>query len=203
MTEALMIASNGYAQEARIPGTVGFPLPGVTLRVVGAAHDDVATGEVGEIAIKGPNVCRGYWRRPEANADSFTAQGDFLTGDTGFVDSEGRLTIAGRSKDLIILGGFNVYPAELEMILAEVPGVLDVAVFGVPHPDFGEAVVAAITRDGTAFDRTAMEAVIAARFARFKQPKAIHVLDEFPRNAMGKIVKARLREIYADSFGAG
>jgi len=147
-------------------------------------------------------VCRGYWRRAEATAESFGSDGYFLTGDTGFKDREGRVTISGRSKDLIISGGYNVYPAEIEMILAEVPGVQDVAVFGVPHPDFGEAVLAAVTLDGGAFDITAMEALIVARFARFKQPKAVHVLDEFPRNAMGKILKARLRETYADSFKA-
>ena len=202
MTEAVMITSNPYAQTDRIPGTAGFPLPGVSVRVVDAAHGELPVGDVGEIEISGPNVCRGYWRRPEATADSFHADGYFLTGDTGFKDSEGRVTISGRSKDLIISGGYNVYPAEIEMILAEVTGVQDVAVFGVPHPDFGEAVMAAVTLDGGAFDMTAMQAVIAARFARFKQPKAVHVLDEFPRNAMGKILKSRLRETYADSFQA-
>jgi len=200
MTEAVMITSNPYEQAGRIPGTVGFPLPGVSLRVIDGARAEVPTGEVGEIEIKGPNVCRGYWRRPEATAESFHADGYFLTGDTGFKDSEGRVTISGRSKDLIISGGYNVYPAEIEMILAEVSGVQDVAVFGVPHPDFGEAVMAAVTLDGGAFDMGAMEALIASRFARFKQPKAVHVLDEFPRNAMGKILKAKLRETYADSF---
>ena len=200
MTEAVMITSNPYEQAGRIPGTVGFPLPGVSLRVIDGARAEVPTGEVGEIEIKGPNVCRGYWRRPEATAESFHADGYFLTGDTGFKDSEGRVTISGRSKDLIISGGYNVYPAEIEMILAEVSGVQDVAVFGVPHPDFGEAVMAAVTLDGGAFDMGAMEALIASRFARFNQPKAVHVLDEFPRNAMGKILKAKLRETYAGSF---
>lgn len=200
MTEALMITSNPYEQGGRIAGTVGYPLPGVSLRVVGAGRTELAPGEIGEIEIKGPNLCRGYWRRPEATAESFLADGYFLTGDTGFKDAEGRVTISGRSKDLIISGGYNVYPAEIEVLLAEVAGVQDVAVFGVPHPDFGEAVMAAITLDGSAFDRSAIEAVIAERLARFKQPKAVHVLDEFPRNAMGKIVKAKLREMYAATF---
>lgn len=200
MTEALMITSNPYEQAGRIPGTVGFPLPGVSLRVVGDGRKELPAGDVGEIEISGPNLCAGYWRRPEATAESFHADGYFLTGDTGFKDSEGRVTISGRSKDLIISGGYNVYPAEIEMILAEVPGVQDVAVFGVPHPDFGEAVMAAVTLDGSGFDMAAMQAVIAERFARFKQPKAVHVLEEFPRNAMGKILKAKLRETYAASF---
>ena len=202
MTEALMITSNPYAPAARRPGTVGYPLPGVALRVVDAARADLPPGEVGEILISGPNVCHGYWRRAEATAESFGADGFFQTGDTGFKDADGRVTIAGRSKDLIISGGFNVYPAEIEMLLADVAGVADVAVIGVPHPDFGEAVVAAITLDGTSFDVADFQAVITTHLARFKQPKAVHVLEDFPRNAMGKIVKTRLREIYAGQFTA-
>jgi malonyl-CoA/methylmalonyl-CoA synthetase len=201
MTEALMIASNPYEQAGRIPGTVGYPLPGVEIRVVGAA-EAMPAGEVGEIEMRGPNLCRGYWRRPEATAESFLADGFFHTGDTGHLDGEGRLTIVGRSKDLIISGGFNVYPAEVEMLLAEVGGIRDIAVFGVPHPDFGEAVVAAVTVDADIFSLTALEAEAATRLARFKQPKAVHILDEFPRNAMGKILKNELRARYADSFTA-
>ncbi|MFM7027161.1 MAG: AMP-binding protein [Chakrabartia sp.] len=200
MTETVMITSNPYAQAGRLPGTVGFPLPGVSVRVVDGDRRDMATGEVGEIEMKGPNLCAGYWRRPEATAESFYEDGYFRTGDTGFLDAEGRLTIAGRSKDLIISGGYNVYPAEIEMLLAEVPGVQDVAVFGVPHPDFGEAVMAAITTTGDAFDMAAMDALIAERLAKFKRPKAVHVLDAFPRNAMGKILKQDLRDRYRDSF---
>jgi len=202
MTEAVMITSNGYDRAERVPGTVGFPLPGVSLRVVDADRGELAAGDIGEIEISGPNLCRGYWRRPEATAESFHTDGFFRTGDTGFKDAVGRVTIAGRSKDLIISGGYNVYPAEIEMLIAEAPGVREVAVFGGPHPDFGEAVMAAITLDGGAFDMAVVEAMIAERLARFKQPKAVHVLDEFPRNAMGKIVKARLREDYAGSFAA-
>lgn len=202
MTEALMITSNPYEQAGRIAGTVGYPLPGVSLRVVDADGKPMPAGEVGEIEIKGPNLCSGYWRRPEATAESFDAEGYFRTGDTGRNDADGRVTIAGRSKDLIISGGFNVYPAEVEMLLAEVDGVVDVAVFGVPHPDFGEAVVAAVTVDRPDFDPSALEAEATGKLARFKQPKAIHVLPEFPRNAMGKILKSELRARYAQSFAS-
>ncbi|MBB4632598.1 AMP-binding protein [Sphingosinicella soli] len=202
MTEALMITSNRYEQEGRIAGTVGFPLPGVSLDIVDADRRALPPGEVGEIEIKGPNLCAGYWRRPEATAESFHPDGFFRTGDTGFKDSEGRVSIAGRSKDLIISGGFNVYPAEVEIALAEVEGVVDVAVFGVPHPDFGEAVVAAVIVDREDFDVTKLETAAGAGLARFKQPKAIHVLAELPRNAMGKIMKSELRKRYAGTFTA-
>lgn len=200
MTEAVMITSNPYEQAGRMPGTVGFPLPGVELRVVGSGGQELPAGEVGEIEIRGPNLCKGYWRRPEATAESFHTDGFFCTGDTGFKDAEGRVTIAGRSKDLIISGGFNVYPAEVEMLLAEVPGVKDIAIIGVPHPDFGEAVVAVITVEQGVFSMDALEQAAHEKLARFKQPKAVHVLDEFPRNAMGKILKNVLRERYARSF---
>ena len=200
MTETVMITSNPYDQAGRIPGTVGFPLPGVSVRVVDAERRDMPTGEVGEIEMKGPNQCAGYWRRPEATAECFFADGYFRTGDTGFLDDKGRLTISGRSKDLIISGGYNVYPAEIEMLLADVAGVQDVAVFGVPHPDFGEAVMAAITTSGPELDMAAMQALITGRLAKFKQPKAVEVLDAFPRNAMGKILKQELRDRYRDTF---
>lgn len=200
MTEALMITSNPYEPKARIAGTVGFPLPGVALKVIDGEGRECAAGTVGDIVIRGPNVCHGYWQRPEATAESFDHQGFFRTGDTGMLDVEGRLTIAGRSKDLIISGGFNVYPAEIEMVLGDVPGVADIAVIGVPHPDFGEAVVAVVLAEPAGFDRAAFDAVITARLARFKQPKAVFVRETFPRNAMGKILKAELRRDYADTF---
>ncbi len=200
MTETVMITSNAYAQAGRLPGTVGFALPGVSVRVVDGDRAAMPLGEVGEIEMKGPNLCAGYWRRPEATAESFYPDGYFRTGDTGFLDAEGRLTIAGRSKDLIISGGYNVYPAEIEMLLAEAPGVQDVAVFGVPHPDFGEAVMAAITITGADYDAGAMQKLIAERMAKFKQPKQVHVLEAFPRNAMGKILKQDLRERYRGVF---
>lgn len=200
MTETVMITSNPYTQEGRMPGTVGFALPGVSVRVVGGDRAPMPVGEVGEIEMKGPNLCAGYWRRPEATAECFYPDGYFRTGDTGFLDVDGRLTIAGRSKDLIISGGYNVYPAEIEMLLAEVRGVQDVAVFGVPHPDFGEAVMAAITVTGSDFDMTAMQTLIVERMAKFKQPKQVHVLDVFPRNAMGKILKQDLRDQFRSAF---
>ena len=202
MTETVMITSNPYDQQGRVPGSVGYPLAGVSVRIVDGQARDLPAGEVGEIEIKGPNLCAGYWRRPEATAEAFLPDGFFRTGDTGFKDETGRITIAGRSKDLIISGGYNVYPAEIEMLLADAPGVQDVAVFGVPHPDFGEAVMAAVTTSGDAFDMAALQALVADRLARFKQPKAIHVLAEFPRNAMGKILKNELRDRYRDSFPA-
>ena len=202
MTETVMITSNAYEQDGRVPGTVGFPLPGVSVRIVDGVRGELPPGEIGEIELAGPNLCAGYWRRPEATAESFHADGFFRTGDTGFKDRSGRISITGRSKDLIISGGFNVYPAEIEMMLAEVPGVVDVAVFGVPHPDFGEAVVAAITTEADRFDMAAMQAMIADKLARFKQPKAVQVLDEFPRNAMGKILKNELRDTNRAMFAA-
>jgi malonyl-CoA/methylmalonyl-CoA synthetase len=202
MTETVMITSNPYAPEGRIPGTVGYPLPGVSLRVVGGgeARGTLPAGEIGEIEMKGPNLCAGYWRRPEATAEAFGPDGFFATGDTGYQDADGRVTISGRSKDLIISGGFNIYPAELEILFAEIEGVSDVAIIGVPHPDFGEAVVAVVTSDRADFDPSAITAVAQERLARFKQPKAVHVLPEFPRNAMGKVLKSDLRKRFADSF---
>ena len=203
MTEAVMITSNRYEQDGRIPGTVGYPLPGVELRVVGGeARAELPPGEVGEIEIRGPNLCAGYWRRPEATAEAIGPDGFFVTGDTGFRDASGRVTIAGRSKDLIISGGFNIYPAELEMVLAEVAGVTDVAIIGVPHPDFGEAVVAVVTSDRPDMDPALIAAVAAEKLARFKQPKAIRLVAEFPRNAMGKVLKAELRKQFAGLFAA-
>ncbi len=203
MTEAVMITSNRYEQDGRIAGTVGYPLPGVELRVVGGeGRSELPPGEVGEIEMRGPNLCAGYWRRPEATAESIGPDGFFVTGDTGFRDATGRLTIAGRSKDLIISGGFNIYPAELEMVLAEVKGVTDVAIIGVPHPDFGEAVVALVTTDRPDLDPGLIEAVAAEKLARFKRPKAIRIVVEFPRNAMGKVLKAELRKQFAGLFTA-
>jgi malonyl-CoA/methylmalonyl-CoA synthetase len=202
MTEAVMITSNPYDPAGRIPGTVGYPLPGVSLRVVGGeGRGELPAGEVGEIEIKGPNLCAGYWRRPEATAEAFGPDGFFVTGDTGFKGTDGRVTIAGRSKDLIISGGFNIYPAELEILLSDIPGVTEVAIIGVPHPDFGEAVVAVVTAEEPGFDTAIIEAVAQEKLARFKQPKAIHLVPEFPRNAMGKVLKAELRQRYAESFG--
>jgi malonyl-CoA/methylmalonyl-CoA synthetase len=204
MTETVMITSNPYAPEGRIPGTVGYPLPGVSLRIVGGeARGTLPAGEIGEIEMTGPNLCAGYWRRPEATAEAFGSDGFFATGDTGHQDADGRVTISGRSKDLIISGGFNIYPAELEILFAEIEGVADVAIIGVPHPDFGEAVVAVISANCPNFDPAKVALVAQERLARFKQPKAVHVLAEFPRNAMGKVLKSELRKRFAGSFAKG
>jgi malonyl-CoA/methylmalonyl-CoA synthetase len=189
MTETGMIASNPYDGE-RIAGTVGFALPGVDVRIAGS----------GVIEVKGPNVFRGYWRMPEKTAEDFTADGYFITGDVGTMDARGRLAIVGRAKDVIISGGFNIYPKEIEGELDAIDGVVESAVIGVPHADFGEAVVAVVTARKKLPPEREMIAGLATRLARFKVPKRIHVVDELPRNAMGKVQKAELRRRYAGSF---
>jgi malonyl-CoA/methylmalonyl-CoA synthetase len=189
MTETGMIASNPYEGE-RVAGTVGFALPGVAVRIAGS----------GVIEVKGPNVFKGYWRMPQKTAEDFTPDGYFVTGDVGTMDHNGRLTIAGRAKDLIISGGLNVYPKEIEAEIDAIDGVIESAVIGVPHPDFGEAVIAVITARKRLPAERDMIAALATRLARFKVPKRIHVVDELPRNAMGKVQKAELRKRYAGSF---
>lgn len=202
MTETNMNTSNPY-DGARRPGTVGFPLPGVGLRVVDARTGrELPDGEVGIIEIKGPNVFLGYWRMPEKTAQEFRADGYFITGDMGRVDEDGYVSIVGRSKDLIISGGFNVYPAEVEALLDELPGVAESAVIGVPHPDFGEAVVAVLApKPGAELSQDAVQASLNDRLAKFKQPKKVHVLEALPRNTMGKIQKNVLRERFSGDFG--
>jgi len=205
MSETLMLTSNPYRpQSARRGGTVGLPLPGVGVRV----HDDkgrpLPAGETGGIEVQGPNVFKGYWRMPEKTADEFTPDRWFKTGDVGRFDADGYLSIVGRSKDLIISGGFNVYPAEVEGYLNELPGVAESAVFGVPHPDFGEAVAAVVVpRPGTVPDPAAAIAALKSRIANFKVPKQVFVVAELPRNAMGKVQKNRLGEQYRGVFTAG
>ncbi|MCX2723521.1 AMP-binding protein [Roseibium salinum] len=195
------LASNPYDGERR-PGTVGFALPGVGLRIVDSRTGrEVPRGEVGIIEVKGSNVFQGYWRMPEKTAQEFRVDGYFITGDMGRVDEDGYVSIVGRSKDLIISGGFNVYPAEVEALLDEVPGVAESAVIGVPHADFGEAVVAVLAaKPGAAIDEETVQASLADRLARFKQPKKVHVLDTLPRNAMGKIQKNVLRDQFKHDF---
>jgi malonyl-CoA/methylmalonyl-CoA synthetase len=197
MSETAMLTSNPYEPKdgERRGGTVGFPLPGVGLRVVGSDGAELARGEVGAIEVRGPNVFAGYWRMPEKTREEFSADGWFRTGDVGVVDERGYVTIVGRSKDLIISGGYNVYPAEIEGVLNELPGVAESAVIGVPHPDFGEAVVAVLVgRAGASVDADACTRVLKARIANFKVPKAIFVAPELPRNAMGKVQKNVLRD---------
>ncbi len=186
MSEAIIITSNPLDGD-RLPGTVGFPLPQVSLRV--------PEPQPGVIEIKGPSVFAGYWRMPEKTAEDFTADGYFITGDLGLQDAEGRVSIVGRQKDLIISGGYNVYPKEIELVLDGVEGVTESAVIGVPHRDFGEAVVAVI--DGTG-DEAAILAAAREQLAGFKVPKRIVFVEALPRNAMGKVQKAQLRETYAD-----
>lgn len=202
MTETNMNTSNPYDGDRR-PGTVGFALPGVGLRIVDAKTGrEVPVGEVGIIEVKGPNVFQGYWRMPEKTAQEFRADGYFITGDMGRVDEDGYISIVGRSKDLIISGGFNVYPAEVETVLDEIEGVAESAIIGVPHPDFGEAVVAVIApREGAQLELEAITASVSGRLAKFKQPKKVHLEEALPRNAMGKIQKNVLRDRYKNDFG--
>ena len=199
MTETNMNTSNPYEGERRA-GTVGFPLPGVELRVMSDGRE-VAAGEVGVIEVRGPNVFKGYWQMPEKTAEELRTDGFFITGDLGKVDADGYVHIVGRQKDLVITGGYNVYPKEVELLLDEVPDVLESAVIGVPHPDFGEAVFAVlVARKGSALDGEAALAAIRDRLARYKQPKAAVVVDSLPRNTMGKVQKNILRDTYKDWF---
>jgi malonyl-CoA/methylmalonyl-CoA synthetase len=187
MSEAAIITSNPLRGE-RLAGSVGFPLPGVDLRIGEAA---------GLVEIRGPSVTAGYWRNPEKTAQAFTADGWFITGDVGRLDETGRLWLSGRSSDLIISGGLNVYPKEIELVLDELAGVVESAVIGAPHPDFGEAVVAVIAGAG---EEAALIAETRERLAAFKVPKRVFFVDHLPRNAMGKVEKKTLRERYADTF---
>ena len=201
MSETLMLTSNPCKPEdgERVGGTVGPALPGVGLRILRDDGEACAVDEIGHVLVRGPNVFSGYWQMPEKTAEEFTADGWFKTGDVGRVDDKGYLTLIGRSKDLIISGGFNVYPAEVEGFLNELPGVGESAVIGVPHPDFGEAVVAVITPAGQP-DPEALIRELKGRIAGFKVPKRVIVVAELPRNAMGKVQKKLLREQYAGLF---
>jgi malonyl-CoA/methylmalonyl-CoA synthetase len=202
MSETIMLTSNPYRPEdARHGGTVGFPLPGVGLRVHDERGAPVRNGEIGGIEVKGPNVFKGYWRMPEKTADEFTTDLWFKTGDVGLIDADGYVHIVGRSKDLIISGGYNVYPAEIEGVINDLPGVAESAVVGVPHADFGEAVVAVVVpRPGAALDGAAIARELKSRIANFKVPKQVFVVDELPRNAMGKVQKNLLREQHRGLF---
>ena len=201
MTETNMNTSNPYDGDRRA-GTVGFPLPGVELKVTdpetGAA---LPQGEVGVIEVRGPNVFKGYWRMPEKTKEELREDGFFITGDLGLVDDRGYVQIVGRGKDLIISGGYNIYPKEVELALDEQPGVLESAVVAAPHPDFGESPVGVLVAEpGVTLDLDAIAAAIGETLARFKQPKKLVVLDELPRNTMGKVQKNVLRDQFADLF---
>jgi len=202
MTETNMNTSNPYDGDRRA-GTVGFPLPGVSIRIadpeIGAPLPD---GEVGVIEIAGPNVFKGYWRMPEKTAEEFRDL-HFISGDLGFVDERGYISIVGRAKDVIIAGGYNIYPAEVEAALDELSEVHESAVIGAPHPDLGEGVVAVIVpRDPTFADDESLIAALADRLARFKQPRKLVIVPELPKNTMGKVQKAVLRERFRDAFTA-
>ncbi|MGL4441676.1 MAG: malonate--CoA ligase [Bosea sp. (in: a-proteobacteria)] len=202
MTETNMNTSNPYDGD-RVAGTVGFPLPGVAARVTNPETGErLPTGEIGMIEVKGPNVFKGYWRNPEKTAAEFRADGFFITGDLGKIDGRGYVHIVGRGKDLIITGGYNVYPKEVESEIDALPGVVECAVIGLAHKDFGEAVAAVVVRaKGSALDEAAIVKALEGRLAKFKQPKRVFVIDDLPRNTMGKVQKNVLREMYAGTFG--
>ena len=200
MTETNMNTSNPYHGD-RVPGTVGLPLPGVELRIADPASGTaLPPGEVGVIEVRGPNVFAGYWQLPDKTAEDLRADGWFITGDMGVIDERGYVAIVGREKDLIICGGFNVYPAEVEALLDAVPGIGESAVIGVPHPDLGEGVVAVVQAHDPALTEAGVIAAIAPDLARFKQPRRVIFVPELPRNTMGKIQKKALRDLYAGLF---
>jgi malonyl-CoA/methylmalonyl-CoA synthetase len=201
MTETNMNTSNPYDGDRRA-GTVGFPLPDVELKITDPASGaTLRQGEIGQIEVRGPNVFKGYWQMPEKTAAELREDGFFITGDLGRIDADGYVHIVGRNKDLIISGGYNIYPKEIELLLDDQPGVLETAVIGVPHPDFGETVLALIVpRPGEAPDLDAIAYTAAGSLARFKHPRKYIVIDALPRNTMGKVQKNVLRDRYADLF---
>lgn len=200
MTETGIITSNPIDGE-RVAGTVGFATPGFDVRVSLDDGSVAAPGETGVVEIKGPGLFNGYWQMPEKTASEFRPDGFFITGDVGQLDEEGRLTLEGRSSDMIISGGLNVYPKEVEVALDELPGIVESAVVGLPHPDFGEVVAAfVVLEDNVTFGKDEADAALSAELARFKLPKAVVTLDELPRNTMAKVQKKQLRVDYADLF---
>jgi malonyl-CoA/methylmalonyl-CoA synthetase len=201
MTETNMNTSNPYQGERRA-GTVGFPLPGVELKITSPdTGETLPQGEIGQIEVRGPNVFKGYWQMPEKTREELREDGFFITGDLGMIDADGYVHIVGRNKDLIISGGYNIYPKEIELVLDEQLGVLESAVIGVPHPDFGETVLAiAVPEKGANPDPQALMDKIRQSLARFKHPRKIVLCDELPRNTMGKVQKNILRDQYKDMF---
>ncbi len=197
MTETGMLTSNPLEGERRA-GSVGRPLPGTELRVVGDADEKLTPGAIGHVEVRGANVFPGYWRMPELNREEFTADGFFRTGDMGSISKDGYLYIVGRSKDLIITGGYNVYPKEIELAIDELPGVRESAVIGLAHPDFGEAVTAVVVAvpGEEAPTEAGIIAALRTKLANFKVPKRVHFVDDLPRNSMGKVQKNVLRERY-------
>ena len=202
MTEALMVTSNPY-DGPRIAGSVGPALPGISVRVVAEGGRPATTGEPGVLEMKGPNLFSGYWRNPEKTAEDHTADGWFISGDIATQDEAGFIRIVGRAKDLIISGGYNIYPKEIELALDALDDVVESAVVGLPHPDFGEGVLAVVVREpGTDPQPAQISQALASQLAGFKRPKKIVIVDELPRNAMGKVQKAELRRVYSDAFAS-
>ena len=201
MTETNMNTSNPYDGERRA-GTVGFPLAGVELKITDSnTRATLPQGEIGEIEVRGPNVFKGYWQMPEKTAEELRDDGFFITGDLGQMDADGYVSIVGRNKDLIISGGYNIYPKEIELLLDDQAGVLESAVIGVPHPDFGESVLGVlVAQAGETLDTDTIRTHIAKSLARFKQPQKLVILPELPRNTMGKVQKKALREMFATEF---
>ena len=201
MTETNMNTSNPYDGE-RVPGAVGFPLPGVSVRVTDPeTGKELPREEIGMIEVKGPNVFKGYWRMPEKTKAEFRPDGFFITGDLGKIDAKGYVHILGRGKDLVISGGFNVYPKEIESEIDAMPGVVESAVIGVPHADFGEGVTAVLVRQpGASINEAAVLKGLEGRLAKFKMPKRVFVVDELPRNTMGKVQKNVLRDTYKNIY---
>jgi malonyl-CoA/methylmalonyl-CoA synthetase len=201
MTETNMNTSNPY-EGRRAPGSVGLPLPGVEIRIADPdAGAPLPAGEIGMIEVRGPNVFAGYWRMPEKTAAEFRPDGFFITGDLGRIDASGYLWILGRGKDLVISGGYNVYPKEVEDEIDAIQGVEESAVIGVPHPDFGEGVTAIVTlKPGAKLTEPAILAALSNRLARYKQPKRVIFVDALPRNTMGKVQKNVLREWYQSVY---
>ncbi|HEX3755602.1 MAG TPA: malonyl-CoA synthase [Rhizomicrobium sp.] len=202
MSEAGMIASNPF-DGARVPGSVGYALPDVEVRVVARSGAPAPPGEVGMIEVRGPNVFQGYWQMPDKIEAEFREDGFFITGDLGTMEADGRLSIVGRGKDLIITGGLNVYPKEIESLIDAIPGVAESAVIGLPHADFGEGVTAVVVATDAGLTQAAVLAALADRLARFKLPKRVLFRDGLPRNTMGKVQKNRLREEFRDLYQAG
>lgn len=197
MSETSMLISNPLEGERRA-GTVGFPLPGIDVRLVDANTKSVAVGDVGSIQVKGPNVFQGYWQLPEKTAKEFTEDGFFITGDQGMISDDGYISIVGRAKDMVISGGYNVYPKEVELVIDAIDGVKESAVFGIPDADFGEAVtVAIVVEAGVSFDVETIIASSREKLAAYKAPRFVHFLDQLPRNTMGKVQKNSLREKFS------
>jgi len=197
MTETNMNTSNPYDGDRR-PGTVGYPLPSVEVKITDpASGDELPAGEVGSIEVRGPNVFKGYWNMPEKTKEELRDDGFFITGDLGMIDEQGYVSIIGRSKDLIITGGYNVYPKEIELLIDDLEGVVESAVIGLPHADFGEAVTAVVVAKPSAgLTEDGVKQALSAEIAKFKQPKQVFFVDELPRNTMGKVQKNVLRDTY-------